>query len=72
MGGCTTPISAYAYIRNNTVHFSGELCSLDGTASFQTSREVPLEAAARLGQEAAEEIMAQGGAEIVAQIRHAR
>lgn len=72
MGGCTTPISAYAYIRNNTVHFSGELCSLDGTASFQASREVPLEAAARLGQEAAEEIMAQGGAEIVAQIRHAR
>lgn len=72
MGGCTTPISAYAYIRNNTVHFSGELCSLDGTASFQTSREVPLEAAARLGQEAAEEIMAQGGAEIVVQIRHVR
>ncbi|HEY9256347.1 hydroxymethylbilane synthase [Chitinophaga sp.] len=72
MGGCTTPISAYAYIQNNTVHFSGELCSLDGTGFFSISREVPLAQAQHLGQEAAEDIMAQGGAEIVAQIRNAK
>jgi hydroxymethylbilane synthase len=72
MGGCTTPISAYAHIQHNTVHFSGELCSLDGTQFFSVSRELPLSAAADLGKVAAEEIMAQGGAEIVAQIRNAR
>ncbi|MEC5146627.1 hydroxymethylbilane synthase [Chitinophaga sp. 212800010-3] len=72
MGGCTTPISAYAHIQHNTVHFSGELCSLDGTQFFSVSRELPLSAAADLGKAAAEEIMAQGGAEIVAQIRNAR
>jgi hydroxymethylbilane synthase len=72
MGGCTTPISAYAYIQDNTVHFSGELCSLDGSSFFSTSREVPLDQVQHLGQEAAEEIMAQGGAEIVAQIRNVK
>jgi hydroxymethylbilane synthase len=72
MGGCTTPISAYAYIKNDTVFFSGELCSLDGSTFFSTSREVPLHKAQGLGRNAAEEIMAQGGAEIVAQIRHAK
>ncbi|MBO9727561.1 MAG: hydroxymethylbilane synthase [Chitinophaga sp.] len=72
MGGCTTPISAYAYIKDNTIHFSGELCSLDGSSFFSTSREVPLDQAQHLGQAAAEEIMAQGGAEIVAQIRNVK
>ncbi|PSL47734.1 hydroxymethylbilane synthase [Chitinophaga niastensis] len=72
MGGCTTPISAYAYIQNNTVHFSGELCSLDGSQFFSTTREVPLDKAHALGQEAAQDIMAQGGAEIVAQIRNVK
>ncbi|QJB39788.1 hydroxymethylbilane synthase [Chitinophaga oryzae] len=71
MGGCTTPISAYAHIDNNTVHFSGELCSLDGSRFFSISREVPATAAQHLGQSAAEEIMAQGGAELVAEIRNA-
>ncbi|MBC9932421.1 hydroxymethylbilane synthase [Chitinophaga qingshengii] len=72
MGGCTTPISAYAQIINNTVHFSGELCSLDGSKFFSTSREVPVEQAQHLGQSAAEEMMARGGAEVVAEIRNAR
>ncbi|MFY0254003.1 hydroxymethylbilane synthase [Chitinophaga sp. 30R24] len=72
MGGCTTPISAYAYIEHNTVLFKGELCSLDGTQLFSVSREVPLDQATHLGQEAAQDIMAQGGAEIVAQIRNVK
>ncbi|MBC9912137.1 hydroxymethylbilane synthase [Chitinophaga varians] len=72
MGGCTTPISAYAQIQNNTVHFSGELCSLDGSRFFSISREVATEQAQHLGQSAAEEIMAQGGAEVVAEIRNAK
>ncbi|MCW3467400.1 hydroxymethylbilane synthase [Chitinophaga nivalis] len=70
MGGCTTPISAYAYIENNIVHFTGELCSLDGTQFFSTSRQVAIDQATDLGQAAALEIMAQGGAEVVAQIRN--
>lgn len=71
MGGCTTPISAYAYIQHETVYFSGELCSLDGQAVLQIAEETPLEQAATTGITAAEKILAQGGDKIVAQIRNA-
>lgn len=71
MGGCTTPISAHAYIQNDTVYFQGELCSLDGQAFFTTSHQAPVSAAAAMGQTAAREILAQGGDKIVAQIRNA-
>ncbi|MET6995826.1 hydroxymethylbilane synthase [Chitinophaga defluvii] len=72
MGGCTTPISAHAYIQNDTVYFQGELCSLDGQAFFTTSHQAPVSAAAAMGQTAAREILAQGGDKIVAQIRNAK
>ncbi|SFD04276.1 hydroxymethylbilane synthase [Chitinophaga sp. CF118] len=70
MGGCTTPISAYAFIEENTIHFSGELCSLDGKELLSIQEEVSLEHAATIGITAAEKILAQGGDKIVAQIRH--
>jgi hydroxymethylbilane synthase len=72
MGGCTTPISAFAYIENNTVHFEGELCSLDGSKFFQTSRKAGIDDANNIGYDAAQEILAQGGAEVVAEIRNAK
>lgn len=70
MGGCTTPISAYAFIEDNTIHFSGELCSLDGTTLLTIQEDVSLEHAGKIGISAAEKILAQGGDKIVAQIRH--
>jgi hydroxymethylbilane synthase len=72
MGGCTTPISGYASIQNDTVHFEGELCSLDGQAFLTTSSQSPVSAAAAMGQIAAHEILARGGDKIVAQIRNAK
>jgi hydroxymethylbilane synthase len=71
MGGCTTPISAYAFIEDNIVHFSGELCSLDGTQLLTIQEEATLAQAATVGITAAEKILAQGGDKIVAQIRNA-
>jgi hydroxymethylbilane synthase len=71
MGGCTTPISAYAFIENNTIIFSGELCSLDGTELLTIQEEASLAQAATVGISAAEKILAQGGDKIVAQIRNA-
>ncbi|NIG57357.1 hydroxymethylbilane synthase [Chitinophaga sp. Cy-1792] len=72
MGGCTTPISAYAYIQDNTVFFEGQICNLDGTKFLSTSRQANIENAAGIGKEAAEEILAKGGAEIVAEIRNVK
>lgn len=71
MGGCTTPISAYASVSNETVHFAGELCSLDGQQLFSITEQVPLQDAGTIGKTAAEKILAQGGDKIVAQIRDA-
>jgi hydroxymethylbilane synthase len=71
MGGCTTPISAYAFLENNTIIFSGELCSLDGTELLSIQEEASLAQAATVGISAAEKILAQGGDKIVAQIRNA-
>ncbi|SEV93604.1 hydroxymethylbilane synthase [Chitinophaga sp. YR573] len=71
MGGCTTPISAYAFIEDNTIIFSGELCSLDGTELLSIQEEASLAQAATVGISAAEKILAQGGDKIVAQIRNA-
>jgi hydroxymethylbilane synthase len=71
MGGCTTPISAYATVSNETLHFSGELCSLDGQQLFSITEQIPLQDAGTIGKTAAEKILAQGGDKIVAQIRDA-
>ncbi|PWV45000.1 hydroxymethylbilane synthase [Chitinophaga sp. S165] len=71
MGGCTTPISAYATVSNETVHFSGELCSLDGSQLFTITEQAPLQDAGHIGKIAAEKILSQGGDKIVAEIRDA-
>ncbi|WP_343672270.1 hydroxymethylbilane synthase [Chitinophaga sp.] len=72
MGGCTTPISAYAAIKDGVVEFSGELCSLNGDQLLKVDSSAPLAEAASIGKSAAEKILAQGGDKIVAQIKNAR
>ncbi|GAA0556374.1 hydroxymethylbilane synthase [Chitinophaga japonensis] len=72
LGGCTTPISAYAYIRDNRLHFTGELSSLDGQTFLEAAKQVPVEAAADLGKTMAQDILFRGGDKIVAEIKHAK
>ena len=72
MGGCTTPISAHATIKDGKVHFNGELCSLNGDKLLKTAAISPLETAAEIGNNAAKTILQNGGDEIVAQIKNAR
>ncbi|UYQ93974.1 hydroxymethylbilane synthase [Chitinophaga horti] len=71
MGGCTTPISAFARIEGDTLWFEGNLCSLDGLVSYTVERTLPVAQTATLGQDAAQEVLQQGGAHIVEQIRNA-
>lgn len=72
LGGCTTPISAYAYISDGEMIFEGSLCSLDGSQSLHTTRRVAVSAAAGTGHDAAQEILARGGDIIVQAIRNAQ
>lgn len=71
MGGCTTPISALATIQENTVHFRGNVLSLDGKQKAEIEKEVPVSEAGTLGEQAAEEILQKGGASIIESIRNA-
>jgi hydroxymethylbilane synthase len=71
LGGCTTPISAYAYIKDDILYFEGELSSLDGQTCLQAKKQAPAGEAADTGKTAAQEILSQGGDKIVAAIRDA-
>lgn len=72
LGGCTTPISAYAYIQDEQLYFEGNLCNLQGTVSLSVSHQFPVTETEGLGTSAAKEILAQGGDAIIEEIKHAQ
>jgi hydroxymethylbilane synthase len=72
MGGCTTPISALATVNNNMLHFRGNILSLDGTQKKEVSMDVPVAAAAGLGQKAADALLQDGGQKILEEVRNAQ
>ena len=71
LGGCSTPISALAEIKELQVHFKGNILSLDGRKKVEIEKIVDRKDSARLGDLAAEELLAKGGEEIAENIRHA-
>lgn len=70
MGGCSTPISAYAEMKDDDIHFTGNILSLDGTKKAEYETTVPVWEASDLGEFAAEEILATGGQAIANEIRN--
>lgn len=71
MGGCSTPISAYAEMKEDEIHFIGNILSLDGTKKAEYETTVPVWEASDLGAFAAEEILNTGGQAIAEEIRNA-
>ncbi len=71
LGGCSTPISALAEIKESQVHFKGNILSLDGRKKVEIEKIVDVKSSATLGDLAAEELLAKGGEEIAENIRHA-
>jgi len=71
LGGCSTPISALAVIKNNMLHFKGNILSLDGSKKVEVEKTVPIHEAGNCGKAAAEELLANGGKEIAEEIRNA-
>ncbi|MGZ8550632.1 MAG: hydroxymethylbilane synthase [Chitinophagaceae bacterium] len=72
LGGCSTPISALAVIKNSMMHFSGNILSLDGSKKVVVEKEVAIPAADNVGHAAAEELLANGGKEIAEEISNER
>ena len=70
LGGCSTPISALAELEKDEVYFRGNILSPDGRLKAEIEKVLPLEKAAHMGKEAAEEIMQRGAKEIIEIIRN--
>jgi len=71
LGGCTTPISALAEIKDNRIHFIGNILTVDGKQKVSVEAEAPLYEGNDLGARMAIRILQEGGREIADSIRHA-
>jgi hydroxymethylbilane synthase len=72
-GGCTAPIGALAKYDqvNDTITFEGNLLSLDGKQKLEIKKKVPIEDWKKLGYHSAQEILNNGGKELMAEIKKA-
>jgi hydroxymethylbilane synthase len=69
MGGCSTPISALATVKDDRLHIKGSILSIDGTQKLEVEKDTSLEKAYSLGVDAAFEILDNGGDALMKAIR---
>jgi hydroxymethylbilane synthase len=60
-GGCTAPIGALAFVKNDEIQFKGVLLSKDGSKKVEVSKSVPLGKHESLGEDCADYIINKGG-----------
>jgi hydroxymethylbilane synthase len=70
LGGCSTPISALARVENGRVVFRGNILSKDGVQKKEVSGTASIAESANMGADAAAELLANGGQEILNGIRN--
>lgn len=68
-GGCSIPSFGYAWLEGNTVVLKAGIISLDGKTIVKVKRSAPTEEGKELGKSIATEVLANGGAEILQDIR---
>lgn len=66
-GGCTAPIGALAKYneKDDTIEFKGVLFSIDGKEKIEVDKIVPIEKWKKLGFESAQEILKNGGVDLM-------
>lgn len=70
LGGCSTPISALAEVKDEKVFFKGNVVSPDGKQKAEIEKTTALTNALNMGSDAAKEILLKGGDAIVQKIRN--
>lgn len=70
MGGCSTPISALAEVKDELVHFRGNILSIDGTEKMEIEKVCRLEEAKDAGVLWGNELLQKGANKIVTSIRN--
>ena len=68
-GGCTAPIGALATITDDTIHFTGVLFSIDGKQKIEIKKSIKVEQSEGFGKLCAQEVLENGGAELMKQIK---
>ena len=68
-GGCTAPIGALATFIENDIHFKGVLLSLDGKQKMEIEKTVPMQEWKKLGFHLAQEMLSNGGLELMQHIK---
>jgi hydroxymethylbilane synthase len=71
-GGCTAPVSALAQVKNDTLHFTGSIHSVDGKEKVVVEKEMPIKNSNDLGTIAARWLLENGGKAIADTIRNGR
>ena len=72
MGGCSTPISALATVKDGAVHFKGNIFSLTGKEKAAVEKIFGLNEIDQAGTIAANELLLNGGQAIAAAIRNGK
>ena len=67
-GGCTAPIGAFAEIKEDRVHFSARLCSLDGENCIEVDEIFDFNPNEQHGEDLAQMVLDMGGKEIMQEI----
>ncbi len=70
LGGCSTPISALAQIKDNKIYFRGNIFSVDGKEKVEIEKTIDTSAAEGFGHIAANEILQNGAKKIADAIQH--
>lgn len=70
-GGCTAPIGALAVFLEDEIVFKGVLFSIDGKQKIEIEKTVPLQEWKKLGFASAQEILGNGGTELMKSIKEA-
>ena len=65
LGGCSTPISALAEVKDNAIYFRGNVVATDGSAKAEVEQIISFEDAENGGALAAKSLLAQGGQAII-------
>ena len=72
LGGCTTPISALAEIKDNKIYFKGNILSPDGKQKLAIEKIIEKDEFNSAGKIWGDEILNMGGDKIVQQIKDAK
>lgn len=69
-GGCTAPIGAKATVYKQSVHFKGELFSLDGKQKVDIQKSISLQEKEGFGSQCAMEVLEKGADVLIQKIRN--